>query len=52
MLNSSFLIWHFILQKSTTAPYKSWKKILHNGPQRVAEEAQFCPSSEKVQLLW
>ncbi len=27
ILNGFYLIWPFILQKSNTAPYKSWKKI-------------------------
>jgi hypothetical protein len=27
ILNNFYLIWPFILRKSSTAPYKSWKKI-------------------------
>ncbi len=36
-------------KKSSSAPYKSWKKFLQNWPSRVSKEAEFCADFKNVQ---
>jgi hypothetical protein len=38
-------------EKSSFAPYKSWKKFLQNWPYRVSKEAEFCADFKKVLSL-
>ncbi len=42
------LIWSFIFQKSTIAPYKSWKKFPRNCLRKISKEAQFCANFKKL----
>ncbi len=38
-------------EKSSTAPYKSWKKFLWNCPQRLTKKSQFCTERCKTLVL-
>ncbi len=48
MLNGFYLIWPFILQKSTTAPYKRWNFCQRNYLQKVSKGANSCADFKKV----
>ncbi len=39
-------------EKSSAAPYKSWKKFLRNWAYRVSKEAEFCSDFKSVQKSW
>ncbi len=52
ILNSFYLTWPFILQKSSAAPYKSWKKCLQHWVYRVSKKAKFCADFKNVQKSW